>query len=93
MKKKSFTDYLVERQIREEDEKIKVDAQPDTSRKAGMAVAKTVQNSNLNLSQAQTDTRVKNKILGKALAKAQGFGASNVNIKSIAAKIDPSMKV
>lgn len=94
MERQLFIDYLIERQIREDDEKIKVDpAQKAVAGQAQTAVARTLKTSDLDLRQANTDPRVKNQFLATALAKARGAGAKNVNVKTIAHTVDPTMKV
>lgn len=94
MERKTFKDYLVERTIREDDEAIKVDpASKAGARQAQSAVARTLTTSDMDLTKAKTDPRVKNQFLGTALAKARGAGARNVNLKTIATAVDPTMKV
>ena len=65
MEYKSFKDYLNDRQLREADEMIKVDpATKQAQKKAGEAVAKTLQQTNTDLATAKTDPVTKNRFIG-----------------------------
>ena len=96
MEYKRFKDFLEERQDLEEAQAMRVDpAMRIGSKSAGQAVAKTLQTTPVSLGKANTDPRMQNKILGKAmnLAMQRGAAANTVNVQQIASKVSPRLKV